>query len=111
VRFRVTAELDRLLDCNCSMCTKKGIVHLIVPRERFELVSGADALATYEFNTRVAKHHFCRHCGIHSFYVPRSDPDRIDVNVRCLDDVDPRALETEPFDGRHWEAAMADRRR
>ena len=109
VRFRVTADLDRVSDCNCSMCTKKGILHLIVPQDAFELVSGADDLATYTFNTGVAKHHFCRHCGIHSFYVPRSDPDKIDVNARCLDGVDPRALAPEPFDGRNWEAAFARR--
>ena len=109
VRFRVTAELDRVSDCNCSMCTKKGFLHLIVPQDAFELVSGADDLTTYTFNTGVAKHHFCRHCGIHSFYVPRSDPDKIDVNARCLDGVDPRALDAEPFDGREWEAAMARR--
>jgi hypothetical protein len=109
VRFRVTGDLDRVSDCNCSMCTKKGILHLIVPQEAFELVSGADDLTTYTFNTGVAKHHFCRHCGIHSFYVPRSDPDMIDVNARCLDGVDPRALKPEPFDGRHWEAAMEGR--
>jgi hypothetical protein len=106
VRFRVGAALDRITECNCSMCTKKGFLHLIVPREQFELVSGADDLATYEFNTRVAKHHFCRHCGIHSFYVPRSDPDKIDVNARCLDGVDPETLRARPFDGRHWEDAM-----
>jgi hypothetical protein len=109
VRFRVTAELDRVSECNCSMCTKKGILHLIVARDRFELLAGGDDLSTYEFNTRVAKHHFCRHCGIHSFYVPRSDPDKIDVNARCLDDVDPATLRPSPFDGRHWEASMQQR--
>src|ERR1700724_1785350 len=92
VRFRVTADLARVSECNCSICTKKGILHLIVPPERFELLSGKDDLATYEFNTKVAKHTFCRHCGIHPFYVPRSDPDKIDVNVRCLDDIDPTAI-------------------
>jgi len=109
VRFRVTADLDEAVDCNCSMCTKKGFVHLIVPPERFELLQGKDALTTYRFNTGVAQHHFCRHCGIHSFYVPRSDPDKVDVNVRCLDDVDPRAVRTTPFDGRNWEDAQATR--
>ena len=109
VRFRVSATLDRVSECNCSMCTKKGFLHLIVPREQFTLVAGTDDLATYEFNTRVAKHHFCRHCGIHSFYVPRSDPDKIDVNARCLDDVDPAALRPQSFDGRHWEDAMQQR--
>jgi hypothetical protein len=109
VRFRVAAALDHLSECNCSMCAKKGYLHLIVPAEHFELLSGADALTTYEFNTRVAKHRFCRYCGIHSFYVPRSDPDKIDVNVRCLDGVDPAALRITPFDGRHWEESMAGR--
>jgi hypothetical protein len=71
VRFRVTANLDTVIICNCSICTKKGIVHLIVPSERFELLCGKDDLMTYTFNTGVAKHTFCKHCGIHSFYVPR----------------------------------------
>ena len=107
VRFRVTADLDRVSECNCSMCAKKGYLHVIVTPEQFELLSGEDDLATYEFNTRVAKHHFCRHCGIHSFYVPRSDPDKIDVNVRCLDGVDVDTLHVTRFDGRHWEESMA----
>jgi hypothetical protein len=106
VRFRVTADLDKVTDCNCSMCTKKGILHLIVPQEQFELLSGKDDLATYEFNTGVAKHHFCKVCGIHPFYVPRSDPDKIDVNVRCLDDVDLASIPRRYFDGRNWETAM-----
>jgi len=109
VRFRVTADLDRVSECNCSMCAKKGYLHLIVPPEQFELLSGTDELTTYEFNTRAAKHHFCRHCGIHSFYVPRSDPDKIDVNVRCLDSVDIAAVRVTGFDGRHWEESMAGR--
>ncbi len=109
VRFRVAADLDRVTACNCSMCTKKGFLHLIVPQERFELLSGREDLTTYEFNTRVAKHRFCRHCGIHSFYVPRSDPDKIDVNVRCLDGVDLERVTVTPFDGRHWEASMSGR--
>ena len=107
VRFRLTADLDRVSECNCSMCARKGYLHLIVTLEQFELLSGEDDLATYEFNTRVAKHHFCRHCGIHSFYVPRSDPDKIDVNVRCLDGVDVDTLHVTRFDGRHWEESMA----
>jgi len=106
VRFRVTADLDRVTECNCSMCAKKGFLHLIVPPDRFELLSGRDDLTTYRFNTGVAQHHFCRHCGIHSFYVPRSDPDKIDVNVRCLAGVDLTRLAIKRFDGQHWEAAI-----
>jgi hypothetical protein len=106
VRFRVTAELTGIADCNCSVCTKKGFLHLIVPPEQFELLSGEDALSTYQFNTGTAKHTFCRHCGIHAFYVPRSDPDKIDVNVRCLDNIDLTTLTITPFDGRNWEDAI-----
>ena len=109
VRFKVTADLDRVTYCNCSMCSKKGFLHLIVPPAQFELVSGKDNLTTYEFNTRTAKHTFCRTCGIHAFYVPRSDPDKIDVNVRCIDGIDLSALSIKTFDGQHWEEAMGQR--
>ena len=108
VRFRVQADLGDLTDCNCSMCTKKGILYLIVPPERFELLRGREDLATYEFNTRTAKHTFCRHCGIHPFYVPRSDPDKIDVNARCIDEVAIEDLRPRRFDGRHWEESIAE---
>ena len=111
VRFRVTADLSRVTECNCSICTKKGFLHLIVPPEQFELLSGADALTTYRFNTGTAEHTFCSTCGIHAFYVPRSDPNKVSVNVRCLDGVDCRSITPKPFDGRHWEQAMEARAR
>jgi hypothetical protein len=109
VRFRVTGTLDEVSDCNCSMCTKKGFLHWIVGPEQFELVQGSETLTTYQFNTRVARHTFCRACGIHPFYVPRSDPDKIDVNARCLDGIDVATLRRRSFDGRDWEEAMRRR--
>jgi hypothetical protein len=111
VRFNVTGDLAETLDCNCSVCAKKGFLHLIVAPEKFELLSGTDALVTYRFNTGVAQHQFCGTCGIHPFYVPRSDPDKIDVNVNCLDGVDVRQLRPKPFDGQNWEAAWEERAR
>ena len=93
VRFRVTTELARVVDCNCSICAMKGFLHLIVEPACFELVSGADALTSYRFNTGVAEHKFCKHCGIHPFYTPRSDPDKVDVNARCLQGVNLASLE------------------
>jgi hypothetical protein len=111
VRYRVTADLARVSECNCSICTKKGFLHVIVPRDAFELVAGAAEITTYRFNTGIAQHYFCRHCGICSYYVPRSDPEKIDVNARCLDDVDVASLAIVPFDGRHWEEGMARRAR
>jgi hypothetical protein len=109
VRFRVTGDLDRVTYCNCSMCSKKGFLHLIVAPEQFELLSGKDDLTTYQFNTKVAKHTFCKHCGVHPFYVPRSDPDKIDVNARCLDRIDADALPIKQFDGKNWEQAMGQK--
>jgi hypothetical protein len=110
VRYRVHGDLARVSDCNCSMCTKKGFLHLIVPLSQFELLSGGDNITTYTFNTHIAKHTFCKTCGIHSFYTPRSDPDKVDVNVRCLEGVDLTAIKAVAFDGQHWEAAYAQER-
>ncbi len=106
VRFTVTADVGTVTECNCSICTRKAYLHLIVPRDAFRLVAGEEDLATYRFGTLAARHHFCRHCGVASFYVPRSHPDRIDVNVRCLDGVDIASLTRRAFDGRHWEASI-----
>jgi hypothetical protein len=109
VRFRVRVDDFVASECNCSMCTMKGMLHLIVPPDRFELVRGGELLTTYGFNTRVAKHRFCRVCGIHPFYTPRSDPDKVDVNVRCLDGDAWRRFRLVGFDGKNWEAARAAR--
>lgn len=106
VRFEVDAPAQvAALDCNCSLCGMTGFLHLIVPRERFRLLAGADALTTYTFNTGVAKHLFCSVCGIKSFYIPRSNPNGVDVNVRCLDRATIAAIDVAPFDGRNWEAS------
>jgi hypothetical protein len=109
IRFQVTGDLALTSECNCSICTKKGFLHLIVARENFHLESGAGALTTYQFNTGVAHHTFCTTCGIHAFYTPRSDPEKIDVNVRCLDAIDLTTLRPAAFDGKNWESAMETR--
>jgi hypothetical protein len=108
VRFRiaVTPAEQVVSDCNCSICRKKGFLHLILPLERFTLLYGADSLTTYTFNTEVAKHTFCKVCGIHSFYTPRSHPDKIDVNIRCLDENILAQFRVEPFDGVNWEKTV-----
>ena len=104
VQFEVEAPARLTVhDCNCSICSMTGYQHLIVPAARFRLLRGADALTEYVFNTGVARHRFCRHCGIKSFYVPRSNPDGFSVNARCLEAGTIAALAVEPFDGRHWE--------
>jgi hypothetical protein len=82
-----------------------GYLHLIVPAERFKLTQGADCLTTYTFNTGIAKHRFCSVCGVKSFYVPRSHPDGISVNARCLDPGTVESMSVSPFDGEEWEAS------
>jgi hypothetical protein len=94
-------------ECNCSICSATGYLHLLVPAERFRLLRGREALAEYRFNTGTARHLFCRTCGIKSFYVPRSHPDGYSVNARCLAGDTLQGLEVEAFDGRAWEAAIA----
>ena len=105
VKFEVEAPTDQVIsDCNCSVCHMTGYLHLIVPKSDFRLVQGKDELTTYEFNTGVAKHRFCRHCGIKSFYVPRSHPHGISVNARCLVPGTISLDRIEPFDGANWES-------
>jgi hypothetical protein len=105
VRFAVQVGELRALDCNCSICRKKGFLHVISESADFRLLSGRELLTTYTFNSGVAKHHFCSVCGIHPFYVPRSHPDGFSINARCLE----RPLEdfeVQPFDGQNWEETV-----
>jgi hypothetical protein len=104
VRFEVEAPpvVEAQL-CNCSICSMTAYLHLIVPKHRFRLLAGEDDLETYTFNTGVARHHFCRVCGVKSFYVPRSNPDGVSVNVRCLQPDTIESVKIEHFDGQNWE--------
>ena len=103
VTFEVEASENIEADqCNCSICQKSGFLHLIVPLSNFKLLSGENFLCTYAFNTGVAKHTFCKRCGIKPFYTPRSNPDGISVNVHCLD-TEPESIHITQFDGQNWE--------
>lgn len=108
VRFEVDApaRIDAL-ECNCSICRMSGFVHLIVPAARFRLLQGDEFLSEYAFHTGVARHRFCRVCGIKSFYVPCSNPDGIDVNVRCLDRATIENISMRQFDDADRNAATA----
>jgi hypothetical protein len=106
IRFEVRGNLERVSECNCSICSKKGYVHWIVERSAFRLLTPSDNIASYAFNTKTARHLFCPNCGVASFYIPRSDPESFDVNVRCLEGVNLAKLEFDQFDGRHWEQSI-----
>jgi hypothetical protein len=104
VRFEVLAPSRiQVSECNCSICSRAGYLHLIVPAERFKLLSGAEALTRYSFHTHTAQHLFCSTCGVKSFYVPRSHPDGFSVNARCLDPGTVEHMSITQSDGRDWE--------
>ncbi|WP_308516218.1 GFA family protein [Sphingomonas flavescens] len=107
VRFfaDINEEPVPALDCNCSVCRMTGFLHIVVPHEKFDLLTGRDALTSYRFGTGTADHLFCRHCGVKSFYQPRSHPEAWSVNAHCLDQMPELAIET--FDGANWEQAKA----
>jgi len=109
VRFEalIREPHPRVLDCNCSICSKTGFRHLIVPHDDFELLTGRAALVSYRFGSGQAEHLFCSICGINSFYQPRSHPDCWSVNLRALDEGHGLDVEIVPFDGRDWEKAKA----
>lgn len=109
LRFEAEGELTDLDVCNCSICIRTGFLHWYVEPERFRLLGSDQTLETYQFGTRTAKNHFCRVCGIAPFRRARSDPEMVDVNLRCLEDVDIDALEFQHFDGRNWEEEKARR--
>lgn len=105
VTFEIETDLKTISECNCSICTKKGALHHRVSEEHFRLLTGSDALTLYQFNTKTAKHYFCKYCGIHPFSRPRLAPDQYSVNIRCLDDYYSLLpdLEKRSFDGINWE--------
>lgn len=112
VRFRCRVPVGSpILECNCSICSMKGFLHLIVlKKEDFWLeapAEGEGALAHYQFNTKAARHLWCQVCGVQSFYRPRSHPDGWSVNARCLDGGVPVHRPIQPFDGRNWEQSVA----
>ena len=111
VRFEVDAPADLTVsECNCSICSKSGYLHLIVPRSRFRLLQGVEYLTAYAFNTGTAKHLFCSVCGVKSFYVPRSHPDGYSVNARCLDPSTIGHMTVTPFNGVEWEKQFPEGR-
>src|ERR1700737_3512536 len=107
IAFQVAGRPERVSECNCSICPQKGYLHWIVPRESFRLMTPMENVSPHTYNAGIAKLLFSPKCGAPPFYIPRSDPDKIDVNARCLDGIDPAQLRVERFDGRNWEAGIS----
>ena len=100
VEFEVESELEKIVQCNCSICIRKNAKMIMIPKENFQLTKGEKDISLYQFNTDIAKHYFCKVCGIYTHHYKRSDPNGMGVNLGCLDDID--AMEFEPiiFDGK-----------
>ena len=110
VRFEALSErTPEMLDCNCSICSASGYLHLFIPHDRFILVSGKAHLTSYRFGSGQANHLFCKTCGVKSFYQPKSHPNCWSVHFKCVDEVSHLTPSTTPFDGRNWEKSAADK--
>lgn len=100
VTFAFDAELEELIRCNCSLCSKRNALMATVPRSAFQVTNGHDALLLYRWNSGVAQHYFCGTCGIYLYHQRRSDPALLSVNAYCIDGLDAAALPVRQVDGR-----------
>lgn len=106
IRFEVTGEIEDLAVCNCSICAMTAYIHWHVEPEFFSLKTSPSAIRNYKFGTMTSSNQFCEVCGISPFRRSRSEPELIDINIRCLDGVDANEFPVELFDGQNWEEQM-----
>lgn len=99
VRFEVTAEVTELTTCDCSLCRMRNALMLKVPERALTLRQGEAALTLYQWNTRRARHYFCKYCGIYVFHRKRAAPDHYGVNVFCLEGLDPGSVPVRATEG------------
>ena len=90
--INLDGDLAKVIKCNCSICKRKGAIMSMVKNEDFKIVKGESKIKTYQFNTKVAKHHFCSECGTHTHNLRRSDPNTFGINVGCIDEIEPNEL-------------------
>ena len=86
--INISDKIEKFIRCNCSICKRKGAIMSMVKNEDFEIVKGKDRLNVYQFHTKVAKHFFCKVCGVYTHHNPRSNPKMTGFNIGCIDDVD-----------------------
>ena len=103
VNFEIETDLKNIKQCNCSICKRKNSKMNLVSKDKLKITKGEDNITLYEFGTKQAKHYFCNVCGIKSFYIPRSHPNSISVNARCIDEGTIKKIKTTKFDGKNWE--------
>ena len=100
IKFEIDSDLEKIVQCNCSICIKRNAKMIMIPKESFKLLEGSENLSLYQFNTEIAKHFFCKKCGIYTHHNRKSDPNGMGVNLGCIDDVDPMKFDVIQFDGK-----------
>ena len=102
IRFQAEADLGQVMQCNCSICSKRGALWSFVKAPQFKLLEGEDATEDYQFGRKRLHHLFCPNCGVGAFSrgTAPDGQDTYAINVRCLDDVDASKLKPMPFDGK-----------
>lgn len=108
IEFHVLSSPNLVVwKCNCSICTMKQNYYFVVPKDKFRLIKGENYLTLYQFNTKTAKHYFCKVCGVQSFYIPRSNPDGVAVTLNCINNLEVgNSVKFENFDGVQWEKTI-----
>ncbi|MGO4704674.1 GFA family protein [Microvirga sp. 2MCAF38] len=102
VAIEVETNLEQVIECNCSICSRKGYLLTFVPRAALNVIRGEDELATYTFNSHTVQHRFCKTCGCAPFgegKMPTGEA-MAAINVRCLEEFDRATLNITPFDGK-----------
>lgn len=110
VRFRIDWPIAELTTCDCSLCVKRNAVMAKVPENALTLIDGENALTLYQWNTRRARHYFCRNCGIYVFHKKRAAPDHYGVNVFCLDGFDASSIPIRKTEGAGMTIEVPDAR-
>ena len=102
IAFTVEGDIGMVIDCNCSMCRRKGSLLAFFPRSAMDLSTPESDIGTYTFNKHVIRHRFCPTCGVAPFGEgtdPKTGEATVAINVRCLPDVDLGSLQVVSFDG------------
>ena len=100
VQFEIESDLEKIVQCNCSICLRRNAKMIMVPKENFILTQGEGDLALYQFNSNIAKHFFCKKCGIYTHHNRKSDPNGMGVNLGCVDELDVTQYKAMLFYGR-----------
>ena len=100
IEFQIETDLEKIVQCNCSICIRRNAKMIMVPKDNFNLIKGEEELALYQFNSNIAKHYFCKKCGIYTHHNRKSDPNGMGVNLGCVDELDATDYDAISFDGR-----------